>query len=325
MDAVLQIIDLNVKLKKARNEFFLVQDLTMNIGKKQIVGLVGESGSGKTMAALATARLLPPSIKAEGSIMLGGYDLLALKKKELNCIRSKDISIIFQEPFRSLNPLMPVGAQVEEVLKIHTDLPHRQRKERVLQLFEDIGLTDPAQRYYAYPHQLSGGINQRIMIAIAAILKPQLLIADEPTTALDVTVQKQILTLMKRLRDKNGASILLITHDLALASEICDYIYVMYASQIVESGAIQSVFSAPLHPYTKALLQAIPRAEIKINRLASIEGTMPKPATKIESCLFYPRCSERTDACAAGPVPLHRSSGPRCVRCIRSRGERKHD
>lgn len=325
MDAVLQIIDLNVKLKKARNEFFLVQDLTMNIGKKQIVGLVGESGSGKTMAALATARLLPPSIKAEGSIMLGGYDLLALKKKELNCIRSKDISIIFQEPFRSLNPLMPVGAQVEEVLKIHTDLPHRQRKERVLQLFEDIGLTDPAQRYYAYPHQLSGGINQRIMIAIAAILKPQLLIADEPTTALDVTVQKQILTLMKRLRDKNGASILLITHDLALASEICDYIYVMYASQIVESGAIQSVFSAPLHPYTKALLQAIPRAEIKINRLASIEGTMPKPATKIESCLFYPRCSERTDACAAGPVPLHRSSGTRCVRCIRSRGERKHD
>ena len=325
MDAVLQIIDLNVKLKKARNEFFLVQDLTINIGKKQIVGLVGESGSGKTMAALATARLLPPSIKAEGSIMLGGYDLLALKKKELNCIRSKDISIIFQEPFRSLNPLMPVGAQVEEVLKIHTDLPHRQRKERVLQLFEDIGLTDPAQRYYAYPHQLSGGINQRIMIAIAAILKPQLLIADEPTTALDVTVQKQILTLMKRLRDKNGASILLITHDLALASEICDYIYVMYASQIVESGAIQSVFSAPLHPYTKALLQAIPRAEIKINRLASIEGTMPKPATKIESCLFYPRCSERTDACAAGPVPLHRSSGTRCVRCIRSRGERKHD
>ena len=325
MDAVLQIIDLNVKLKKARNEFFLVQDLTMNIGKKQIVGLVGESGSGKTMAALATARLLPPSIKAEGSIMLGGYDLLALKKKELNRIRSKDISIIFQEPFRSLNPLMPVGAQVEEVLKIHTDLPHRQRKERVLQLFEDIGLTDPAQRYYAYPHQLSGGINQRIMIAIAAILKPQLLIADEPTTALDVTVQKQILTLMKRLRDKNGASILLITHDLALASEICDYIYVMYASQIVESGAIQSVFSAPLHPYTKALLQAIPRAEIKINRLASIEGTMPKPATKIESCLFYPRCSERIDACAAGPVPLHRSSGTRCVRCIRSRGERKHD
>jgi len=325
MDAVLQIIDLNVKLKKAKNELFLVQDLTMNIGKKQIVGLVGESGSGKTMAALATARLLPPSIKAEGSIMLGGYDLLALKKKELNCIRSKDISIIFQEPFRSLNPLMPVGAQVEEVLKIHTDLPHRQRKERVLQLFEDIGLTDPAQRYYAYPHQLSGGINQRIMIAIAAILKPQLLIADEPTTALDVTVQKQILTLMKRLRDKNGASILLITHDLALASEICDYIYVMYASQIVESGAIQSVFSAPLHPYTKALLQAIPRAEIKINRLASIEGTMPKPATKIESCLFYPRCSERTDACAAGPVPLHRSSGTRCVRCIRSRGERKHD
>ena len=325
MDAVLQIIDLNVKLKKARNEFFLVQDLTMNIGKKQIVGLVGESGSGKTMAALATARLLPPSIKAEGSIMLDGYDLLALKKKELNRIRSKDISIIFQEPFRSLNPLMPVGAQVEEVLKIHTDLPHRQRKERVLQLFEDIGLTDPAQRYYAYPHQLSGGINQRIMIAIAAILKPQLLIADEPTTALDVTVQKQILTLMKRLRDKNGASILLITHDLALASEICDYIYVMYASQIVESGAIQSVFSAPLHPYTKALLQAIPRAEIKINRLASIEGTMPKPATKIESCLFYPRCSERTDACAAGPVPLHRSSGTRCVRCIRSRGERKHD
>ena len=257
--------------------------------------------------------------------MLGGYDLLALKKKELNRIRSKDISIIFQEPFRSLNPLMPVGAQVEEVLKIHTDLPHRQRKERVLQLFEDIGLTDPAQRYYAYPHQLSGGINQRIMIAIAAILKPQLLIADEPTTALDVTVQKQILTLMKRLRDKNGASILLITHDLALASEICDYIYVMYASQIVESGAIQSVFSAPLHPYTKALLQAIPRAEIKINRLASIEGTMPKPATKIESCLFYPRCSERTDACAAGTVPLHRSSGTRCVRCIRSRGERKHD
>lgn len=325
MDAVLQIIDLNVKLKKAKNELFLVQDLTMNIGKKQIVGLVGESGSGKTMAALATARLLPPSIKAEGSIMLGGYDLLALKKKELNRIRSKDISIIFQEPFRSLNPLMPVGAQVEEVLKIHTDLPHRQRKERVLQLFEDIGLTDPAQRYYAYPHQLSGGINQRIMIAIAAILKPQLLIADEPTTALDVTVQKQILTLMKRLRDKNGASILLITHDLALASEICDYIYVMYASQIVESGAIQSVFSAPLHPYTKALLQAIPRAEIKINRLASIEGTMPKPATKIESCLFYPRCSERTDACAAGPVPLHRSSGTRCVRCIRSRGERKHD
>lgn len=317
MDAVLQVSDLNVKLKKAKHELFLVHGMTMSIGKKQIVGLVGESGSGKTMAALATARLLPSSITAEGRIMLDDYDILALKKKELNRIRTKDMSIIFQEPFRALNPLIPVGVQVEEVLKIHTSLPHRQRKERVLQLFEDIGLTNPSLRYYAYPHQLSGGINQRIMIAIAAILNPQLLIADEPTTALDVTVQKQILTLMKRLRDKNGTSILLITHDLALASEICDYIYVMYASQIVESGAIQTVFSEPQHPYTKALLQAIPRAEVKIDRLASIEGTMPKPAAEIKECLFYPRCSERTDVCTTHPVPLCRLSGNRCVRCLR--------
>ena len=178
-------------------------------------------------------------------------------------------------------------------------------------------MTDGEDKYHSYPHQLSGGINQRIMIAIAAILKPKLLIADEPTTALDVTVQKQILNLMKKLRDKNETSILLISHDLALASEICDYIYVMYAGQIVESGRVKDIFSLPKHPYTKALLKAIPRVGKKLERLYVIDGTAPKLSDKIKGCAFYPRCNEKSDVCMLEQMPLYSLDDSSCVRCIK--------
>ena len=317
MEKILDVKNLSVKILEKKRELILINDLNLSIHKKQIVGLAGESGSGKSMTALSIARLLPPYIKEEGQIFLGNTDLTKLKKKALNKIRAEDLSIIFQEPFRALNPLIKAGKQVEEVLKIHTDLSRQERKEKILNVFDEIGLTDGEDKYHAYPHQLSGGINQRIMIAIAAILKPKLLIADEPTTALDVTVQKQILNLMKKLRDKNDTSILLISHDLALASEVCDYIYIMYAGQIVESGKTQDIFTFPKHPYTKALLKAIPRVGKKVERLYTIDGTAPKLTEKIRGCDFYSRCNEKSDICMLEQIPLCSVDGSSSVRCVK--------
>ena len=317
MEKILDVKNLSVKILEKKRELILINDLNLSIHKKQIVGLAGESGSGKSMTALSIARLLPPHIEEEGQIFLGNTDLTKLKKKSLNKIRAEDLSIIFQEPFRALNPLIRAGKQVEEVLKIHTNLSRQERKEKILSIFDEIGLTDGKDKYHAYPHQLSGGINQRIMIAIAAILKPKLLIADEPTTALDVTVQKQILNLMKKLRDKNDTSILLISHDLALASEICDYIYVMYAGQIVESGRVHDIFSLPKHPYTKALLKAIPRVGKKVERLYVIDGAAPRLSDKIKGCAFYPRCNEKSDICMLEQIPLCSLDDGSRVRCIK--------
>lgn len=317
MKAVLRINGLTIKTKRHKTDVLLVHNLSMSVGKGQITALAGESGSGKSMTAAAVAQLLPPQITAAGSIILDTTELTALSRKELNRIRAREMSIIFQEPVRALNPLIPVGKQVEEVLCIHTGLTRQERKAQVLGIFKETGISEPERVYHAYPHQLSGGMNQRIMIAVATILKPKLLIADEPTTALDVTVQKQIITLLKRLRERNGTSVLLITHDLALAAEVCDFIYVMYAGHIVESGSVQQVFTAPQHPYTKALLQTIPRAEVKADRLYPIEGSPPEPAAAVESCLFYPRCTERSEECRTAPVPLYTCGEDRAVRCIR--------
>ncbi|MGO1819765.1 MAG: ABC transporter ATP-binding protein [Senegalia sp. (in: firmicutes)] len=323
MDKILSIENLKVEAKVKGGKIDLVDQLSMEIGQGQIVGLVGESGCGKSMTALSIVQLLPKNLTSQGHIYLGDQDLLALNKKEIRKIRGSQVSMIFQEPLRALNPLNKVGHQIEEVLKIHTDLSRSERKKEILDIFDRIGLKDLEEKYHSYPHQLSGGINQRIMIAIATILKAKLLIADEPTTALDVTIQSQILKLMKRLRDENQTSILLITHDLAVVAETCDWVYVMYAGQIVESSDVRSLFEKPKHPYTKALIKSIPRVERKVEKLYSIEGTVPNLADKIEGCRFYSRCSQREDRCSLENIELYQLGNSSC-RCIKYK-ENSHD
>jgi peptide/nickel transport system ATP-binding protein len=297
-----------------------VRDLSLKISPGEVLGLVGESGSGKSLTSLAIMRLLPRPARTSGQIVLsngaGSHDLLQLPERSMRDLRGSRISMIFQEPMTALNPVMRVGEQIAEVVRAHSEFDRSQAWSRTIAALIDVGIPDPELRARDYPHQLSGGMRQRVMIAMAIINRPQLLIADEPTTALDVTIQEQILELLAQLRAKFGLTMLFISHDLAVISQIANRIAVMYAGSLVELGPKADVFKAPAHPYTRGLLTAVPTLRTNRTRpLQTIEGTVPPPHAVPGGCPFEPRCEARIPDCAAALPALVEVAPEHWARC----------
>ena len=296
---VLEIKELKSYFYTEKGVAKAVDGVNITIPKGKIIGLVGESGCGKSMTARSIMGLLKyPGKIAGGSILFEGKDLAKLPERELRKICGNDISMIFQEPMTSLNPVLKVGRQVQETLIVHDrTIGKEEAKKRVIDMFEKVGIPEAGKRYDSYPHELSGGLRQRVMIAMAMICKPHLLIADEPTTALDVTIEAQILRLMKQLRDETGTSVLIITHNLGVVAEICDYVYVMYAGRIVEQAPTCELFDHTAHPYTKGLMASIPRIGNNQERLHTIPGVVPNLLHLPEGCTFCTRCECTVEAC----------------------------
>lgn len=296
---VLEIKELKSYFYTEKGVAKAVDGVNITIPKGKIIGLVGESGCGKSMTARSIMGLLKyPGKIAGGSILFEGKDLAKLPERELRKICGNDISMIFQEPMTSLNPVLKVGRQVQETLLVHDrTIGKEEAKKRVIDMFEKVGIPEAGKRYDSYPHELSGGLRQRVMIAMAMICKPHLLIADEPTTALDVTIEAQILRLMKQLRDETGTSVLIITHNLGVVAEICDYVYVMYAGRIVEQAPTCELFDHTAHPYTEGLMASIPRIGNNPERLHTIPGVVPNLLHLPEGCTFCTRCECAVEAC----------------------------
>jgi oligopeptide/dipeptide ABC transporter ATP-binding protein len=316
--SLLAVEDLAVSFGRAGRRVRVLDGISFAIEPGEILGVVGESGSGKTVTALALARLLGEQGTIErGRIVLDGRDLAALSADEMTDVRGRELAMIFQEPMTSLNPLLKAGFQVAEVLMEHLGLARAEAMRRAVGLLDQVGIADAARRAEAYPHQLSGGMRQRVMIAMALACKPKLLIADEPTTALDVTIQAQILTLLRDLRDRTGAAILLITHDLGVIAETVDRVLVMYAGEIVEEAPVERLFAAPAHPYTRLLLRSIPSVEAKRQTLEAIAGAPPSPLRFPGGCRFHPRCPLSVNLCAEKSPTREPASGGGIVRCWR--------
>jgi len=298
----------------------VVDGLSLSIGKGEIMALVGESGCGKSLSALAVLQLLPPAASiARGRILLEDRDLTKLGQKDMTVIRGRDVSIIFQEPTASLDPLMTVGKQVAEALMAHEAITARAARQRALGMLGAVGITDPERRLDQYPFELSGGMCQRIMIAIALICSPRLLVADEPTTALDVTIQAQILNLIRDLVAARGTSVLLITHDMGVVADMADRVVVMYAGRVAEAAPVETLFRAPRHPYTALLLNSVPRAGIAPKALlATIEGTVPQPSAFPAGCRFADRCPLALDRCRSEAPPLVKQADFHEAACWRS-------
>ncbi|MFB3788444.1 MAG: ABC transporter ATP-binding protein [bacterium] len=295
-----------------------VDGVSFHVNQGETLGLVGESGCGKSMTSLSILRLIPspPGRITEGKILFKGRDLLRLKEHEMRAIRGNEISMIFQEPMTALNPVFTVGEQIAEVFRIHRHMKRREAFDAAVEMMEKVRIPAAPQRAREYPHQLSGGMRQRIMIAMALACDPDLLIADEPTTALDVTVQAQILALMEDLKERTGASIILITHDLGVIAEVAARVAVMYAGQIVEEGTVEQIFSDPLHPYTRGLLRSIPSmARDSQSKLHVIPGTVPNPLRFPSGCRFHPRCESRFEPCGQSECSP-RVIEDRSVRCF---------
>ncbi len=294
---LLEIIDLYVHFHTLRGIVKALDGVNLDIDRGEVLGLVGETGSGKTVTGLSIIRLLEPNAEIKGGeILFEGRDLLKLPMSEILKIRGRDISMIFQEPKAALNPVMQVGDQVAEAFLVHEELAKDEARKRVLDMFRKVGLPDPERIYKSYPHELSGGMAQRVVISMALALKPKLLIADEPTSALDVTIQAQIMDLFRELIDELGTSVIYITHDMALAAEISDRIAVMYAGRIVEVADTETIFNNPLHPYTQGLLRSIPKLGYK-GKLFSMKGEIPPLINPPSGCRFHPRCPKKFDPC----------------------------
>lgn len=294
-----------------------VDDVDLSIKAGTTLAIVGESGSGKSILASSIMQLIPqpPGKIVSGSIYFQNQDLLALPEKEMRQIRGNRITMIFQEPMTSLNPVFKIGRQVEEVIVAHRKVGKDEAKEQAIELLQLVGIPAAEERVNDYPHQLSGGMRQRVMIAIALACNPELLIADEPTTALDVTIQAQILDLMKRLQKEFGTAILMITHDLGVVAEMASEVAVMYAGQIVEYAGVDTIFESPVHPYTAGLLQSIPRLDVKQETLFVIEGVVPNPICFPPGCRFAPRCSKATGRCQNEQPELLPYNQEHLVRC----------
>ena len=320
---VLEIRDLNSYFFTEKGVAPAVDGLDLDIPKGKIIGLVGESGCGKSMTAKSIMGLLKyPGRVAGGSIRFEDQDLTRLSDKELRKICGNDISMIFQEPMTSLNPVLKVGRQVRETLLVHNPtMSKAEAKQRVVEMFQRVGIPEAEKRYDCYPHELSGGLRQRVMIAMAMVCKPKLLIADEPTTALDVTIEAQILRLMKELRDETGMSVLIITHNMGVVAEICDYVYVMYAGKIMEQAETFELFDHTMHPYTKGLLDSIPRIGQNAERLHTIPGVVPNLLHLSQGCPFSNRCEYATDQCRTEKAQLHSVAPDHQVRCFRCEEE----
>ena len=320
---VLEIRGLNSYFFTEKGVAPAVDGLDLDIPKGKIIGLVGESGCGKSMTAKSIMGLLKyPGRVAGGSIRFEDQDLTRLSDKELRKICGNDISMIFQEPMTSLNSVLKVGRQVRETLLVHNPtMSKAEAKQRVVEMFQRVGIPEAEKRYDCYPHELSGGLRQRVMIAMAMVCKPKLLIADEPTTALDVTIEAQILRLMKELRDETGMSVLIITHNMGVVAEICDYVYVMYAGKIMEQAETFELFDHTMHPYTKGLLDSIPRIGQNAERLHTIPGVVPNLLHLSQGCPFSNRCEYATDQCRTEKAQLHPVAPDHQVRCFRCEEE----
>lgn len=299
-----------------------VNHINFSLGKSETLGLVGETGAGKTTIARGIMRLIPdpPGKIMEGQILFHGQDLLKVKEKEIRKIRGNDISMIFQDPMTALNPTDTVGEQIAEVLKYQKRLSRKEAEKEAVKMMEMVGI--PGERYGEYPHQFSGGMKQRIVIAIALACKPELLIADEPTTALDVTIQAQVLDMMKELKSKLGTSMLLITHDLGVVAEMCDKVAVVYAGEVVEMGTAENIYDETAHPYTIGLFGSLPSMAGTEERLKPVEGMMPDPADLPAGCKFAPRCPGKTKECEKQEIGLTEISDGHFVRCIHCGKER---
>jgi peptide/nickel transport system ATP-binding protein len=318
-DPILQIKDLKVSFRSGNRLLPAVDGISFSLHEGEILGIVGESGSGKSVTSLATMGLIPsPPGKIEtGEILFNGRDLTTFSEKDWRAIRGNQISMIFQEPMTSLNPLFTIGNQLMEAIRLHTDLNKRQQKVRSIELLKLVGIPRAEGILNEHPHQLSGGMRQRVMIAMAMACNPKVLIADEPTTALDVTIQAQILALMRDLNKKTNTTIILITHDLGVVAEICERVIVMYAGQIVEQGDVRTILKDPQHPYTKGLLKSVPNLTNKKDRLYSIPGTVPVPGTIQKGCKFAPRCAEVFGQChEEAPELYHTNRDGHVVRCF---------
>ena len=303
-EPLLSVRGLRVSFATRRGPVAAVDGVSFDLARGEVLGIVGESGCGKSTLCSALARMLPAGAMLGGSIVFRGEELLAKSEREMRAIRGRHVTTVLQNPMTAMDPLFTVGSQLDELLARHTGLPRAARRVRAVELLRSVRIPSPEERLSSYPHQMSGGMKQRTLIAAATAPGPELLLADEPTTALDVTVQEQVLALLARIRRTQHTSIILVTHDLGIVRRVTDRVLVMYAGQVVETGPTEAVFSDPQHPYAQALVASIPRIGRTGTRLASIEGTVPDLAHLPPGCRFEPRCPQSHAACGAEPPAL---------------------
>jgi oligopeptide/dipeptide ABC transporter ATP-binding protein len=314
---VLEVRDLRVRIASRRGVVRAVDGVSFEVSRGEAVGLVGESGSGKSMTLRAILGVLPPEAKVtSGQILLDGVDLVPLGHAELNRIRGPKISMIFQEPMSALNPVMRVGRQIGEGPRVHLGYSRAKAAERALDLMRRVGIPDPERRFQAYPHEFSGGMRQRVMIAIALSCDPEIILCDEPTTALDVTIQDQILRLLTQLCRESGVSLLFVTHDLPVVAQVCQRVAVMYGGELVEQGPVREVMLSPRHPYTLGLVRSAPDVEEVRESLQPIPGAPPSLITPPPGCRFHPRCQFAEDDCRTVSPPLKLLPGGRATACL---------
>lgn len=316
LEPILHIKDLRTSFFTEEGEVKAVDGVTLTVPRGETIGVVGESGCGKSVMALSVLRLIDrPGRIVGGEILFHGQDILTISNKEMLAIRGNRISMIFQEPMTSLNPVFTIGDQIRESFRIHQRMGARAAHGRALEMLKMVGIPSPEKRMQQYPFELSGGMRQRVMIAMALACVPELLIADEPTTALDVTIQAQILELIKDLQQKLGMSVMIITHDLGIVAETCNYVAVMYCGNIVEYAAVEPLFKDPLHPYTAGLFKSLPRHDVDMEELEAIKGSVPSPAEMPSGCRFAPRCPYAEEICLQRLPGLDSFEGGRFVRC----------
>jgi oligopeptide/dipeptide ABC transporter ATP-binding protein len=316
---LLEVKDLRTSFFTPKGEIGVVDGVSFSAAPGRLTGIVGESGSGKTIAMLSIMRLLPEGARITGgSIEFDGIDLLKLDEAAMRAIRGARIAMIFQEPMTSLNPVFTVGSQIGEAIRLHQRTRRRETQDRTVEALRMVGIADPERRVSDYPHQLSGGMRQRVMIAMALACQPRLLIADEPTTALDVTIQAQILDLIRELQQRLGLAVLLVTHDLGIVAQYADDVTILYAARVMERAATAELFANPLNPYTRGLLASIPGIDgRRSRRLSAIAGSIPNAAAPPPGCRFHPRCPDAIDDCSLRDPPLERKAPDHYVACIR--------
>ncbi len=328
MSHLLQVQNLQTHFPTRAGLVKAVNDVSFFIDEGELVGLVGESGCGKSITALSIMKLIsPPGKIVGGSIKFKGEELTTANDDRMREIRGNDIAMIFQDPMTSLNPVYTVGEQIAEALRLHRKLDKKAAWQSAIDSMHEVSIPDPSRRANDYPHQLSGGMRQRIMIAMALACDPELLVADEPTTALDVTIQAQILELLDELRQTRKLAVLLITHDLGVVAEVADRVCVMYTGKIVEESSVNEIFEKPKHPYTQGLLKSVPKLTAhhieKVSRLQTIDGTVPSPTNLPDGCHFEPRCQHRMEKCTHGEIPLFDLKNEAKVRCVLYENERQ--
>ena len=315
-EKLLEVKNLRTEFKRDKTWVTAVNNVSFSIERGEILGLVGESGCGKSVTSLSVMRLLARNSKiSNGEVILNGTDLLKEDKKGMRNIRGREVAMIFQEPMNSLNPCMKIEKQLTEAILLHNDFTKEQAHQRAYDVLKSVGIPEPDMTLKSYPHQLSGGMCQRVMIAMAMSCEPELLIADEPTTALDVTIQAQILELMEEIREKKNTGILMITHDLGVVAEMCSRVVVMYAGRIVEEAPVKELFSAPKHPYTQVLIASVPKLGSGVESLPSIPGSVPDLSVMPKGCKFAPRCKYATDICREKEPELMTVEGIHKCRC----------